>query len=94
MGKEKTSIIALELDRFESKVRQFQDYLHNVNPLIIEDEKKRQTEIDTQIKIMRELPNWLAALEKLRNQDIMEKAKEIRGDVELSGLMKVKQKES
>lgn len=93
MAKEKISVIALELERFNDKVQQFQNYLASINPLGIDDEKKRQSEIDTQIKIMNALPNWLAALEKLRTQSDATKQVEVRADAELSGLMKLKQKE-
>lgn len=89
----KESIINLELLRYEEKVKEFQDYLEK-NTIITKvqngklkeaDENNRHKEIDTQIKIMNNLVNWLASLEKLRTAEEAKKF-EARGDVEVNGL--------
>jgi hypothetical protein len=87
------SIIALELERFEKKIKEFQDYLEFTSIKSIGDTKERHSEIDAQIKILNALPNWLASYEKLLEQNDASKELILRGDEEMSGLMKNKLKE-
>lgn len=86
----KDNAIALELKTFDSKIKQFQDYLKINDPSFMIDDRKRHDEIDCQIKIMSNLPAWLSALKKLREEEA-EKKVELRGETEISGLMKTKQ---
>lgn len=84
------SPIALELKKFESKINQFQDYLRDFTISDIVDDKQRHNEIDCQIKILNALPQWLAALEKLLEQEDVTEQIETRGDQEISGIMSKK----
>ena len=90
----KNEAIALELEKFEQKIREFQAYLetYNVNSkteTIMVDASKRHAEIQCQIKIMDALPNWLAGLKKLK-EDSQTAEPEYRGDQVPNGLMKNK----
>lgn len=75
----KSNPISLELDRFEKKIKQYQDYLDRNNLLNIEDAGERHKEISAQNSIMDKLPNWLEGLKRLR--DDSEKSQvQMRGD--------------
>lgn len=87
--KTKNSLIALELEGFEKKILQYQDYLEKFDVRKMDDDKKRHDEISTQISIMNALPKWLAELKTLR--EIQEKKKqEVRGGYNMSGLQATK----
>ena len=91
--KKEDSLIALELDKFESKIIQFQNYLEVHDIRDIYEDKKRHDEVDCQIKIMNNLPGWLAAYERLLEEKEEEVKKiEVRGEGEMSGLMQQKSK--
>lgn len=90
----KESLIALELNSFEDIVKRFQDYLSKYDVRFIEEDKKRHDEADCQIKIMNALPNWLAALERLRESKSDAKVVDVRGSSEMSGLMEIKMKKN
>lgn len=90
----KNEAIALELEKFEAKIKEFQQYLETYNvtsktEAIMVDVSKRHAEIQCQIKIMDALPNWLAGLKKLK-EDSETAAPEYRGDQVPNGLMKNK----
>lgn len=80
------SIIALEIGKYEAKIREFQIYLetHDVRRIgeINKDEDKYK-EIDTQIKILNALPNWLEALKRLKEVE-GEATEEMRGESEIN----------
>lgn len=89
--KEVKSLIALELENFEKKINQFQNYLNEFNISTIDEDKKRHDEITAQIRIMDALPKWLLELERMRIKDVEEKEKVVvKGGNELSGLMQEK----
>lgn len=88
----KDSAIAMELEQFKAKIEQFQLYLEAFNVINITEDKKRHDEVACQIKIMDSLPGWLGGLEKLLEDESAAKAVEVRGDGEMSGLMKNKEK--
>lgn len=91
--KKEDNPIALELDRFEKKIKQYQNYLEDYDFTQILEDKKRHDEIDCQNKIMNNLPNWLAAYEKLlEDEEEAIKKIEVRGEGEMSGLMQQKSK--
>jgi hypothetical protein len=88
----KQSLIALELEGFERKIIQFQDYLEGFPISKITDQKERHAEITAQIGIMGALPKWLAELKTLR--EVQEKKKqEVRGGYNISGLAAAKLEE-
>lgn len=93
MAKKKENLIALETNKYEDKVKEFQDYLeqNSVVTKVTQDgnineaeniQEKRHKELLIQMKIMTELPNWLAALKKLREDE--ENKTELRGGSEIS----------
>lgn len=79
------NVIALELDHFEAKIKDFQDYI-KARPLkrmesIVDDMSK---EISDQLKIVQALPPLLEQLKRLRENE--EKQIETRGNAELGGM--------
>lgn len=86
----KDSVIALELERFEKKIKEFQDYLEFTSIKSIGDTKERHNEIDAQIKILNALPNWLTAYERLLEEASTSDQIDVRGGEEISGLMQKK----
>lgn len=84
----KDNPISLELEKFEKKIKQYQQYLESFNILHIEDASERHKEITAQNTIMDRLPNWLKGLKELR--EVSEKvAVETRGGVEINAGWKV-----
>lgn len=95
MAKKINTIIAVELDKFEKIIFQYQDYLMKNDIRRMDDDKKRHDEGNFQIKVIDALPKWLSALEALRYKEEEEKRDikdEVRGGSELSGLMEQKLK--
>lgn len=89
------TIIAIELEKYEEIIIQYQSYLVQNDIRLMDEDKKRHDEISAQIKIMDSLPKWLAALEQLRYKDQEEKKElEVRGGSEMSGLMEQKMKKN
>ena len=95
------SLIGVELDKLESKVKEFQKYLEINNILTMrgtvrfdeveEDlQDKLHKEMIIQIKVQDAIFNWLPLLEKLR-EDKKTKALETRGDVAINGMFKKRQ---
>lgn len=86
MAKKKdNNIIALEIEKFEEKINEFQTYLevNNINRVgEYEDDGKKYKEIETQLKIMAALPALLEALKRLREVS-QERQMETRGDVDI-----------
>lgn len=78
-----SSLIGIELTKFEKKMNEFYQYLEDCKLKNIEDLK----EIDTQIKMMDAIIRWLPILEKLRETEETKKI-EIRGDQEVGGAFK------
>ncbi len=68
------SIIKEELNRFEAKIKDFQNFIQ---------EKPNDKTITIQVKLMKELPALLKQLAILRSQDLS-KVEDVRGDVDLS----------
>ena len=92
--KTKNEAIALELERFEAKIKEFPEYLETYDVTSKTDgvmtvASKRHQEIQCQIKIMDALPTWLAGLKKLK-EDSETAEPEYRGDQVPNGLMKNK----
>ena len=80
MAKKASSTIALEIEKFEKKIKEYQTYLQLMDITKMTEEESRHKEIGTQNSIMNLLPNWLEALKKLR--DVAEtKEMETRGNV-------------
>ncbi len=84
MAKQKSNHIALEIEAFEKKIKEFQKYLavNDINKIF--DDLTKAKEIDTQIKLMNAIPNLLDQLSKLR--ETQEKDIEARGGIQISGL--------
>lgn len=80
--KDKGNSIALEIDKFEKKIKEYQDYLQMMDITKMTEEDSRHREITTQNSIMSLLPVWLEALKKLRDV-AQEKQLETRGDVDI-----------
>lgn len=80
MAKKSNSTIALEIEKFEKKIKEYQTYLQLMDITKMTEEEGRHKEIGTQNSIMNLLPNWLEALKKLR-EVAQEKEMETRGDV-------------
>jgi hypothetical protein len=97
--KPQTDVIALEREKYETKVKEFQDYLAQ-NPLITvvtadgeikeskDSQEMRHKELLLQAKIMDFLPNWLLAIKTLRQQD-EEKQERLRAGTEINDVAKL-----
>lgn len=102
MAKKQTSRISLELKKFSEKINELQEYLENNKIEALSDRiDKKETKnggtittvlasIEDQIKlqlvVMKDLPNMLDSLDKLREKEEKELA-EARGSVEINGMM-------
>ena len=86
--KEKVNVIALEIDKYEAKVKEFQDYLefNNILNKSFEEDKDKFKEMEMQMKIMTELPKWLQGL-KLLKEDSATKGVDLRGGGTMPKLM-------
>ncbi len=82
MAAKKETLIALELERFERKIKEFQDYLDSNNINNISDDMTRYKEIDTQRNLMKDIGTLLGQLGSLREQE--EKSVSTRGDVKIN----------
>lgn len=80
MAKKATNTIALEIEKFEKKIKEYQLYLQLMDITKMTEEDSRHKEIGTQNSIMNLLPGWLEALKKLRDV-AQEKEMETRGNV-------------
>lgn len=98
MAKKNEGVIALEISKYEEKIKEFQDYLEQNNVVTKVTSKgeyneadnvqdKRHKEILIQIKMMDALPNWLSALKKLREEEIDKL--ELRGGTEMSDAARI-----
>ncbi len=74
------NVVALEIEKYESKISEFQNYLAINNFQISEDKYK---EADLHIKLMTALPNWILALKSMK-EDAQTKTVELRGGGEIS----------
>lgn len=83
MAKQKSNVIALELEKFETKIVEFQTYLEDKNINDIYDDVARAKEIDIQLKLMNAIPFLLDQLAKLREVEV--KKVEARGGAEIGG---------
>lgn len=80
----KKNPIALQADKFERKIEEFQKYLE-VNKISgILDYTERHNEIKVQVLIMEKLGPLLRELKALKIVEEENNGKEIRGDAELS----------
>jgi len=68
MARAKSDLIALELEKFENKIFEFQKYLDDKDINQIYEDGIRAKEIDIQLKLMNAIPFLLEQLEKLRQQ--------------------------
>lgn len=89
-SKKSENPIALELNKYEKKVKEFQDYLEAKPINSIVDDGVRHKEIDIQLKMMEKLPFYLSEIKKLKIavQEGVDKvlSSPIMGDQELSPL--------
>lgn len=89
--KNNDSVIALEIEKYEQKINEFQTYLetHDIRRIgEFDGEEDKYKEIDTQIKMMNALPNWLVSLKALK--EAAEEAKtELRGGNEISDAARI-----
>lgn len=85
-SKKDNNPIALELSKYEKKVKELQDYLEATPISNIADDSARHKEIDIQLKMMEKLPFYLSEIKKLKAiiQDGIDKISEVMGDSELS----------
>lgn len=94
-------LISTELENFENKLKEFQDYLL-INSIIYpksnsvridelnmteEDQEKLHKEISIQIKMQDAVLTWLPLLDKLRETKA-EKTMDVRSNEEMAGLFK------
>ena len=91
-AKRKDGIIALETEKFENKISEFQLYLeiNNINKIseFDEDPSKKYKEIDVQLKMLLALPILLEGLKKLKEKEADKKV-ETYGDVEVNAAWKI-----
>jgi hypothetical protein len=85
MAKSKSTHIALEIEAFEKKIKEFQRYLASKDINNIFDDAARAKEIDIQIKLNTAIPNMLEQLNRLRIEE--ESILETRGGGEITGVM-------
>lgn len=83
----KNNVIALELKKFDAKIKEYQSYLALNDIREMADDKKHK-EIETQIKMMNALPSWLESLRKLMEEQETA-GKDLRGDSEFNEAYKV-----
>ena len=76
----------MELEAFQKKIKEFQQYLSKNQIDKIYEPKERHSEIDIQIKLMSSLGTLLGQLEALREKE--DKQKESRGGMDINGLHK------
>ena len=81
----KSNHIALEIEAFEKKIKEFQKYLASKDINKILDDMARAKETDIQLKMMAAIPNLLEQLNKLREAE--EAQIETRGNIDVSGVM-------
>lgn len=72
----KTNVIALEVEKYEAKIAEFQRYLEDHKNFDIADD--RYKEIDIHIKIMNALPVWILALKDMK-ENASDKPVELKG---------------
>jgi hypothetical protein len=65
-AKKSDNPIALELNKYSSKVKEFQDYLESKPINSIGDDSTRHKEIEVQLKMMEKLPFYLSEIKRLR----------------------------
>lgn len=87
-SKKDTNPIALELNKYEAKVKELQDYLEAKSITAIGDDASRHKEIEVQLKMMEKIPFYLGEIKKLRTvvQEGVDKlmSNSLMGDRELS----------
>lgn len=90
MARKPTGVIALEIEKYEAKIKEFQDYLelNQIKDAYFETEQDKHKEIDTQIKMMNALPNWLLSLKQLK-EDAKDKPIELRGGAQINDVAKM-----
>jgi hypothetical protein len=88
--KNKDSIIALEIEKYEKKIKEYQDYLTKHSDLDLEGDNKYK-EADLQFKLMNCLPTWLEALKKLK-QEAENSSIELRGESEVNDVFRIMKK--
>ena len=64
--KKENNPIALELNKYSTKVEEFQRYLESKPIQTIADDSARHKEIDIQLKMMEKLPFYLSEIKRLR----------------------------
>lgn len=91
-------LIAVELDRFEKKLKEFQSYLEknsivtqvtSKNEILLAEDtqEKLHKEIQVQIKMQDAVLAWLPLLKKLKESK-QEDELQTRGDIAVNGLFK------
>lgn len=77
MAKKQTvSVIALEIEKYEKKIAEFQDYLEKHKNFELAEDKYKEG--DFQTRLMDKLPNWILALKAMK-EDAETKTIELRG---------------
>lgn len=88
MAKKKIeSVIALEIEKYEKKIAEFQTYLESHK---VDNAEEKYKEMDAQTKLMNALPNWILALKQMK-EDVQAKQNqtELRGGAQISGMAKL-----
>jgi hypothetical protein len=97
--KPQTDVIALEREKYEAKVREFQDYLAQ-NPLVTmvtadgeikeskDSQDMRHKELLLQAKLLDFLPNWILSIKAMRQQD-EDKEQRLRAGSEINDIAKL-----
>jgi len=86
-ARKKDNPIALQADKFEKKIEEFQIYLQNTKIASIGDSTERHNEIKVQVLMMEKLGPLLKDLKALKIiEEAEQEKKDIRGDIELSPL--------
>lgn len=92
MAKEKPSVIALEIEKYEKKIFEFQTYLETNDVRRIgeleDDGQDKYKEMDIQMKIMNVLPNWLISLKNLKEESAT-KTVELRGGNQINDAVRL-----
>ena len=89
-SKKSDNPIALELNKYELKVKEFQDYLDSKPITSMANDSERHKEIEVQLKMMEKIPFYLSEIKKLKIavQDAVDKIMKnpVMGDHDLSPL--------
>lgn len=89
--KQVQSVIALEVEKYEKKIAEFQDYLERHKNFELAEDKYKEG--DFQTRLMNALPNWILALKAMKEGAKDKNEVELRGDAKINAAARFLMKE-